>query len=95
MKKKFKALPVSYNSVLFFNWFSYREQDAEPSTLVIKYIVGCGRMQLNGALSRRNVVFIGGRSVSLNSNADSNRESERKRGGEKRGGDGEGGLADI
>lgn len=52
-------------------------------------------MQLNGALSRRNVVFIGGRSVSLNSNADSNRESERKRGGEKRGGDGEGGLADI
>lgn len=50
-------------------------------------------MQLNRALSRRNVVFIGGRSVSLNSNADSNRESERKRGGG--GGDGEDDLADI
>lgn len=35
-------------------------------------------MQLNRALSRRNVVFIGGHSVSLNSNADSNRDQKEK-----------------
>lgn len=93
VRKKFKELLVDYNSILFFNWLSEARYRTFNSWLVVEYIVGYGRMQLNRALSRRNVVFIGGRSVSLNSNADSRTRKKKKK--RKGGGDGEGGLADI